>query len=93
MFGTEILNDIHHIVEGFNEFYMNSVSEIVNRIPKNIRYQIEHSYNRFTNFHLLDKCELKTIIFSLANKSSHDDIGMIFYKDFFDVLADPLLTS
>ena len=92
MFGTEILNDMNHIVERFNEFYINSVSEIVNEIPKNDRYyQIEHNYNRFTNFHLLDKCELKTIIFSLANKSSPDDIGMIFYKDFFDVLADPLL--
>ena len=39
----------------------------------------------------MDKCELKTKIFSLSNKSSPDDIGMIFYKDFFDVLADPLL--
>ena len=64
IFGTEILNDMNHIVERFNEFYINSVSEIVNGIPKNDRYyQIEHNYNRFTNFHLLDKCELKTIIF------------------------------
>ena len=68
------------------------MSEIVNGIQKNDRYyQIEHNYNRFSTFHLLGKCELKTIIFSLANNSSPDDIGMIFYKDFFDVLADPLL--
>ena len=75
MFGTEILNDMNDIVERFNKFCINSVSEIVNRIPKDDKYyQIEHNYNRFTNFHFLDKCELNTIMFSLANKSSPDDI-------------------
>ena len=44
MFG----NDMNHIVEKFNEFYINNVSEIFNGIPKNDRYyQIEQKYNRF----------------------------------------------
>lgn len=92
LFGNELLDDMNAIVERFNEFYINSVSEIVSGIPRNDRqYQLRHNPSKFSNFKLLEKNELKNIVLSLASKSSPDDIAMFIYKDFFHILADPLL--
>ena len=46
---------------------------------------------KMQNFKLLTKDELKTIVFDLANKSSPDEIDMVFYKDNFDILSDQLI--
>lgn len=51
MFGTQLLKDMNDIVEGFNEFYINSVNEIVNGIPVNDRhYQKMHNPISFLTF-------------------------------------------
>ena len=79
--------------EKFNEFYISSINDIVHSIPHS-NYQFELADlggEKIQNFKLVTKGELKTIVFDLANKSSPDEIDMVFYKDNFDILCDQLI--
>lgn len=91
-FNGKVVHNLNEIVEKFNEFLVQSVEDIIETIPINNRkFPVKNSNYALSDFKLLKKCELKEIIFSLANKSSPDDVGMFIYKEFFDVLADTLI--
>ena len=92
-FGHSIFSDKNEICENFNDFVVNSIHGIIGSIPDNaLEYKVaEFSGEKFNDFHLVSKDELKKFIVGLANKSSPDDIDMWIYKENFDVLSDSLL--
>lgn len=91
-FDGALIEDMNVIVEKFNRFFVESVENIVDTIPNNsMEFTINNSTSRFCDFTLTDRSMLREVIFSLPNKSSPDDIDMFIYREFFDLLCDPLI--
>lgn len=88
------IKDRQSIANHFNNYFVNSIHEIVNSItfgdrPFNMPTIILDAY--MTNFTLIDKQQLKKIIFSMPNKSSPDELDIHLWKGFFNEFSDPLI--
>lgn len=89
---NKIISDKTEIVQEFNKFYINSIKDVIKAIPQSKKeFQIEQRMEYLDNFLLLNRQNLDRIVCSLAVKSSPDEIGISFIKQFIDELTDPIM--
>lgn len=88
------MTDIDQLPNKLNSFFVQSIKDILQDIDKADLgdfplYQQNGSF--ISDFNMLDVEGLRDVIFSMANKSSPDDININFLKNTFDNLKYPLL--
>lgn len=87
-----VCSDSGEVAEKFNNYFIESVEEIVSTISQSKnRALLEYKECDLSNFRFTDEEELKNIVFSLPNKSSSDGISSNFIKKYWDELKNPLL--
>lgn len=92
-FGEDVYDDsLDIIVEKFNNYFVNSVVEIVGSIRQsNKQVPLINKYDSLTNFKLIEEKELKKMVFSLSNKSSPDGITIAFIKEYWEEIKNPII--
>lgn len=84
--------DASVIAEKFNNYFIESVEEIISTIGQNRSCVLLQNRDcELLNFRFTDENELKRIVFSLANKSSPDGVTIQFIKKYWEELKNPLV--
>ena len=92
---NEVFTHPTDIAENLNTYFVNSIENIVSNIDKHNTNPNPRMFDQpeelFCSFRLIDSEELHTIVFSLPNKGSPDDINAEFIKKTYHNIKDPLL--
>ena len=93
--GSKIFDDPCEIAEKFNEFFIESITEITSGIGDGNGGNSESTPITVTgywqNFDLPDLQMLKKIVFNMDNKGSPDDINVKFLKEHFQEIGETVL--
>lgn len=91
---NEIVSDINQLPDKLNNYFVNSIKDVLQDIDKSDLVDFPFSENnssRFSDFSMLDIKALKDTIFGMANKASPDDINVNLLKNTFESIKYPLL--
>lgn len=88
----DIYNELE-IAEKFNAYFIDSISDIIQNIPKYNIYEIpeNETQNRFEQFNKIEMSHLRKIISSLPNKIGSDGISTKIIKTSFEVIGNRFL--
>lgn len=91
----EEITDIDLLPDKLNEFFVGSIDEIVSQFGRTNGLCRDVGdgmvVSSFHDFRLVDRGELRKIVFLLPNKGSPDDLTAEFLKNVYDNIEDPLL--
>lgn len=93
-FEDGVCTDLVTTTKKFNEYYINSIQNIVDSIHVNknvIDTKVTLNNYKFNDFAIVDESVLKDVLFSLPNKSSPDEIPANILKTIFEEIKYPLL--
>lgn len=100
---NKIISEPRGISQSLNNFYLDSIQDIVNSIDTLAFLQLGGTCSTsngdsrdgesmtFGSFYQVDLSELRGIVFEQVNKSSTDGIDFLFMKNMFHVIGYPLL--
>lgn len=92
-FGNEVIENELNIAEKFNEYFVGSINDIIESIPKQNGYELDiiEVKNKLTEFKPIEMHSLRKIIYDLPNKSGIDGISTRIIKTAFEVIGNRFL--
>lgn len=92
-FDADEIYDELEIAEKFNHYFIESISDIIQNIPKFNIYEIQENRveNRFNEFKRIEMNHLRKVITALPNKSGSDGVPTHIIKSSFQVIGNRFL--